>query len=87
MLKVQSSTRQGQTNIYSVQVMVRGENGCESLKGNICVTAENGSSNVFRVSLRGNLSPTREPAYLPYYAPGISPRWPGNVLLDDNCRV
>jgi hypothetical protein len=76
---------EGQTNVYSVQIEMRGESGRDTLNGNIFVVATNVSSNVFQLSLRGNLMPRREPGQMPFLSGPM--RMPMNFSLNDGTEV
>ena len=80
---------EGQTNVYSVQIESRGENGTETLAGNVTVTARTGQSNVICLVLRGMLTPKRDMAgRMPYMGGGPNyPRWMNPVSLGEGCEI
>jgi len=78
----------GQTNVYKIEVEIRGENGTEGLAGNILVTPKAGPSNVICLALRGSLMPKRDgPMRPPYFGGGNYPRWMSPVSLGDGCEI
>lgn len=78
----------GKTNAYSIQVETRGENGRETLSGNIFVTPTAISTNVIRLSGRGSLTPQREAGTPPMYYSGSGyPRSSMPVMLADMCEI
>ncbi len=80
---------EGQTNVYSVQIESRGENGTETLVGNVTVTCRAGQSNVICLALRGMLTPKRDMGgRMPYYGGGPNyPRWMNPVPLGEGCEI
>lgn len=76
---------EGQTNVYNVQIETRGESGRETMNGNIFVVVKGVSSNVFRLSLRGNLVPRREPGSMPSF--GGPMRMPMNYSLNEGTEI
>ena len=77
---------EGQTNLYSVQVEVRGETGTETLAGNLFVTTKTGASNVLCLGFRGLLVPKRDagPMRPPMFGGGSGyPRWMSPISLND----
>ena len=91
---------EGVTNLYSVQIEVRGENGNETLAGNLWVAPRLVTSNILGLSLRGTLLPKRDPSNpmrppIMYGSGGNYPRWsmpislhePAELQFDDCGRV
>lgn len=63
------------TNVYRLEVELRGEGGMETITGNITVTSRTVSSNIIALAFRGSLTPQREnPTSLAYGLSGY-PRW------------
>jgi hypothetical protein len=75
-----------QTNVYNVQIEVRGENGNEVLAGNILLIPKSGPSNVVTITLRGSLAPRRD-NYRPTMGMYAPPRWSSSVFLNEGCEV
>lgn len=90
----------GTTNLYSVQIEVRSENGTEILAGNLTVASRAIASNAFGLTLRGTLMPKRDATTMMrspmmYGGGGNYPRWstpislhePADIQFDDCGRV
>lgn len=82
---------EGVTNLYSVSIEVRGENGTEALAGNLNVASRTVASNVFGLNLRGTLMPKRDPS-IPFRPPmygsgGSYPRWSMPVYLNEGLDI
>lgn len=82
---------EGPTNLYSVQIEVRGENGTETLAGNLFVAPRAAASNVLSLALRGTLTPKRDAASMrmpmPYGSGGNYPRWMTPVSLNEGAEI
>ncbi|HEY9509389.1 MAG TPA: HEAT repeat domain-containing protein [Verrucomicrobiae bacterium] len=75
-----------QTNVYHVQIEIRGESGTENLSGNLFLVPEPGESNLIFVTLRGTLLPARQTRMM-YPGNGyVAPQWPGPVALGEGCE-
>ena len=77
----------GQTNIYKVEIEVRGENGTSTLAGNIFVTAKLTPSNILCLGLRGLLASRYEAANPASSASWNGRIWPSTVSLGANTEI
>jgi HEAT repeats len=78
----------GQSNVYSVQIEIRGENGTDMLAGNIISSMKAGPSNIINVNLRGSLMPKRDASRPPAMGGGFyAPRWMSPVSLGEACEL
>jgi hypothetical protein len=75
------------TNVYQVEIEMRGENGTEILAGNLGAFARVVSSNAFALGLRGTLTPKREagPSSRPMYGGMYRPSLP--ISLSEGTEV
>ena len=83
---------EGVTNLYAVQIEVRGENGNETLAGNLWVAPRLVTSNVLGLSLRGTLLPKRDPSNpmrppIMYGSGGNYPRWSMPLSLHEPAEL
>lgn len=86
----------GQTNVFKIEIELVNENGTDKLAGNLIVSPKAGPSNVLCLSIRGTLSPRREPGtmmpgfgmngYVRTLSP-VSLYTPAEIWLDDRGRV
>jgi hypothetical protein len=76
----------GQTNVYHVEVQVRGETGLETTGGNVFLVPSETGSNVVRLSYRANLDVKRE-ADNPYR--GFGGMFPGRMAVQpsEKCEI
>ena len=81
----------GQTNLYSVQIELRGENGTEMLAGNLSLAARSTGSNVLGLSIRGTLMPKRDSTSMRppmmYGSGGNYPRWMTPISLNEGADI
>lgn len=63
-----------QTNVYSVQISIRSENGTDTLSGNLIATAKLNTNGSFSLGLQGMLIPKREMPPRPMM--GMPPSYP-----------
>lgn len=77
------------TNIYSVQIEMQNEDDTDILAGNLTVIGQSISSNTLSLTVRGSLSPRRNPSTSPAtYRPFRGPsRWPSPISLNEPCEI
>lgn len=75
------------TNVFSVTIEVRGENGKETLAGNLSTIVRPISSNFISLSFRGSLAPKRDANSMPYMGMGRGPRWMTPVQLNEGSEL
>lgn len=56
----------GQTNVYRIEIQVRGETGQDTTAGNVFIVPKEADSNVIRLSCRGNLEMKRGARRYPF---------------------
>lgn len=75
------------TNVFSVTIEIRGENGKETLAGNIITIARPNSSNLISLSFRGMLMPKRDANSMPYMGMGRGPRWMTPIQMNEGSEL